>query len=624
MSTHLHTIITMFFNILSCLSLASFAMASFPPTPENVITKQIKDIPGASISYKETHICETKAKAYVGYINMPADYLTDVGNYSISTFFWYFHARHEPEKAPTTIYLAGGPGESSLYGATSDGGPCYVLNDSNSTENNPWSWNEHSNMLYVDQPVTAGFSYSKAINSTWNLLWDGSDGTQTPVTPFEAYNGSVPEENSTLIYGTYPDQNPALTANTSVVAARALWHFTQLFFGEFPERLTRNDQLNLAGNSYGGYWVSTSMAHFERQNVRIEAGKLKGRCLKLGTAVITNGEVDFLYQTETYPLMAHNNTYSFEAISQEQYVEAMDNYTKPGGCRDLIQQCRALGELSDPDEVGLNKTVNDLCASATGYCYLNVLGAYDVSGRSAFDMASKLPNPYPPAYATGWANKAWVLQELGARVSFTENSIISQTVLFGDISRRAGLKDVEYLLSRGIRIALIYGDRDYRCPWIGAEKLSMQANWDGAGAYRKAGYEEIHVNSSYIGGVAKQHGLLSFSRVFQAGHDVSWYQPETSFQIFNRAIFGHDIPTGRKNLGRNRHAAKWSTKGPLSAYGWREELPAPPPVECYMYDIVTTCAKNQVSDLSQARQTLDSFGGTLKPEHMRVQSLEPR
>lgn len=533
---------------------------------------------------------------------MPAEYLTDVGNYSISTFFWYFHARNAPEKAPTTIYLAGGPGESSIYGATSDGGPCYVLNDSNSTESNPWSWNENVNMLYVDQPVTAGFSYSKAINATWNLLWDGSDGTYTPVVPFEAYNGSVPAENSTLFYGTFPDQNPALTANNSVIAARALWHFSQLFFGDFPEHLTGNDQISLAGNSYGGYWVSTSMAYFERQNVKIEAGEIKGHCLKLGTAVITNGEIDFLYQTEYYPAFAHNNTYSFEAMSEEAYVEAMHNYTKPDGCRDLIQQCRALGELSDPDEVGLNETVNDLCSSATRYCYLYVLGAYAATGRSPFDMASKIPNPYPPSYATGWANRAWVQQELGARIGFTENSYVSQAVLFGDISRRAGLKDVEYLLSRGVRVALIYGDRDYRCPWTSAEQLSLVANWTGAAAYRKAGYEEIQVNSSYVGGVAKQHGLLSFSRVFQAGHDVSWYQPETSFQIFNRAIFGYDVPTGRQNLNHNRHATKWSTKGPLSAFGWKEKLPESPPVVCYMYDIASTCAENQVSNLTRICQ----------------------
>jgi carboxypeptidase C (cathepsin A) len=527
-----------------------------------------------------------------------------VGGYNISTFFWYFRARNNPEKAPTTIYLAGGPGESSLYGATSDGGPCYVLNDSNSTESNPWSWNENSNMLYIDQPVTAGYSYSEALNSTWNLLWDGSDGTQTPVVPLEAYNGSVPAENSSLLYGTFPDQNPALTANNSVVAARALWHFAQLWFTEFPEKLKGNDQINIAGNSYGGYWISTSMAYFERQNVKIEAGEIEGTCLNLGTAVITNGGIDFLVQTESYPTMAHNNTYSLKAISDDLFIASQNNYTKPGGCRDLIQQCRALGDLSDPDELNLNDTVNALCASATDYCYLYVVGAFDSSGRSAFDMASKLPNPWPPVYTTGWANKAWVQQALGARVNFTENSYVSQAIMFADISRRNGLKDLEYLLSRGIGVALIYGDRDYRCPWIGGEQLSTAANWTGAATYRNAGYEEIHTNSSYVGGVAKQHGLLSFSRVFQAGHDVAWYQPETSLQIFDRAISGRDIPTGRKRLGSGRHAAKWSTKGPLSAYGWTEKLPDSPPVECYLYDIATTCAENQVSVFVAVARTM--------------------
>jgi carboxypeptidase C (cathepsin A) len=590
-------------KILCSLALTSFATASFPPPPDNVITKKIKNVPGASISYKETHICETKAKAYAGYVNLPADHISDSQGdepHNVSIFFWYFEARNSPKKAPTTIYLAGGPGESSVYGATSDGGPCYVLDDSNSTESNPWSWNENVNMLYVDQPVTAGFSYAKAINSTWNLLWDGSDGTYTPVTPFEAYNGAVPEENTTVLYGTFPDQNLAYSANTSVIAARTLWHFAQLWFTEFPEYHRRDDRINIAGHSYGGFWVATSMAYFERQNERIEKDEISGKCLNLDLAVITNGQVDFLHQAEWYPQMAHNNTYGFEAISEDAYKESLNNFAKPGGCRDLITQCRASGDLLDPEEVGINQDVNDLCTAATYYCALHVLGAYTATGRSPFDMAAFSPNPSPPSYTTGFANRAWVQQALGARVNFTENSYVSQAILQGDPSRRAGLKEISYLLSRGIRVALIYGDRDYRCPWISGEALSLAANWTGAEAYSKAGYEEIRVNSSYVGGVVKQHGLLSFTRVFQAGHDVSWYQPETSFRIFDRAVFGRDIPTGGRDLDTRRHrgsakSSKYSTKGPSSAYGWRHELPESPEAQCYLYDVSSTCTGSQVS-----------------------------
>ena len=237
--------------------------------------------------------------------------------------------------------------------------------------------------------------------------------------------------------------------------------------------------------------------------------------------------------------MAYNNTYDLQVISEAAYNEALLNFTKPGGCRDLVEQCQALGRIHDPEEVAINATVNELCFEATAYCSQYVVGAYDANGRNAFDMAHFRPDPDPPAYVAGWANQAWVQEELGAAVNFTYGSyLINNVFVFqtGDIARRAGMGDLEYLLDSGVKVALIYGDRDYRCPcksaapmyWgavadydagLGVEQLSLQANWTGAAAYREAGYEEIVVNSSYVGGVVKQHGGLSFSRVFQAGHD---------------------------------------------------------------------------------------------------------
>jgi len=309
-------------TLLSGLALrAAISHAFLPPQPKGVTLKHIQHVPGASISYKETHICETKAKAYAGYVNMPAAYMSDIQGavpYNASIFFWYFQAREQPERSPTTIYLAGGPGQSSIFGATSDGGPCYVLNDSNSTENNPWSLNKHSNVLYVDQPVDAGFSYQSIIEGTLDLLWDQATSPYpSPITPLDAYNGSVPAENTTFLYGRFPDQSLAKTANNSVIAARTLWHFAQLWFGEFAERGTCDERIDLAGNSYGGYWVSTSAAHFQRQNEKIKQRTLRGRHLQVDTAIITNGCIDELSQGEWYPHLAYNNTYGIEVIPED-------------------------------------------------------------------------------------------------------------------------------------------------------------------------------------------------------------------------------------------------------------------------------------------------------------------
>ncbi|KAK6438255.1 hypothetical protein LTR95_005548 [Oleoguttula sp. CCFEE 5521] len=483
---------------VTILALAGFASASLPSPPKNVLVKHIPSVPGASISYKETFICGKNARAFAGYVHMPSIYLKDVQDednpYNASYFFWFDEARKNPGNAPTTIYLAGGPGENGEFGVTSDGGPCNILADSNTTETNPWSWNENSNMLYVDQPLTTGFSYSTFVNSTLDLLFDHADPMQSGILPFDAYNGSVPAENTTFLYGTLPIQDPTKTANNSVIAAHTLWHFAQLWFTEFPEYKTRNDRVSLAGNSYGGYWVSTSAAYFQRQNNRIKSGEISGKGLHLDSAVITNVCIDLLYQTEWYPQMAYNNTYNVSFITEQEYTESLFNWTKPGGGRDLILGCRALGAAYDPNEFAINAIVNEVCIEALGYGF---------------------------AVLSTW-RLAWVQEALGVPVNFTSTSnLVTNQFVYGsgDFVRRAGLPDIEYLLDQGVKVALIYGDWDYRCPWLGVEQLSLQANWSGAAAYRKAGYEEIVVNGSYVGGVVRQHGGLSFSRVFQAGHD---------------------------------------------------------------------------------------------------------
>lgn len=139
-----------FLTLWTVITLAGLVTSQFPPTPEGLTLKQVEALPGASISYKETTICETQARGWAGYVHLPSSILNEIETdepYDINMFFWYFEARNDPQSAPTTIYLAGGPGDSSSGAAVSEGGPCNVLRDGNSTVSNPWSWNTNSNML---------------------------------------------------------------------------------------------------------------------------------------------------------------------------------------------------------------------------------------------------------------------------------------------------------------------------------------------------------------------------------------------------------------------------------------------------------------------------------------------
>ena len=113
------------------------------------------------------------------------------------------------------------------------------------------------------------------------------------------------------------------------------------------------------------------------------------------------------------------------------------------------------------------------------------------------------------------------MKELGVPVNFTPSAVLPNTVFFygtADPVRTVGLDGINSLLETGVKVAMMYGDRDYRCPWNGAEKLSLAAHWSGAEAFRDAGYQYIVTNASYNGGAVRQYGNFSFSRFFEAGH----------------------------------------------------------------------------------------------------------
>ncbi|KAI9790859.1 MAG: Cell death protease [Piccolia ochrophora] len=73
-------------------------------------------------------------------------------------WFWHFANRHIANKQRTVIWLNGGPGCSSMDGALMEVGP-YRLKDDAHLEYNEGSWDEFTNLLFVDNPVGTGYSY---------------------------------------------------------------------------------------------------------------------------------------------------------------------------------------------------------------------------------------------------------------------------------------------------------------------------------------------------------------------------------------------------------------------------------------------------------------------------------
>jgi hypothetical protein len=119
--------------------------------------------------------------------------------------------------------------------------------------------------------------------------------------------------------------------------------------------------------------------------------------------------------------------------------------------------------------------------------------------------------------------------------------------------------------------------------------------------FRSAGYTDIITNSSYRGGVVRQHNKVSFSRVFEAGHSVGAFQPETVSKIFDRVMFDKDVPSG--SVARS----SYSSKGPKSSFEIKNKLPPSPKSECYVLDTLNTCTQEELAAFADGSAVVKDY-----------------
>lgn len=378
----------------------------------------------------------------------------------------------------------------------------------------------------------------------------------------------------------------------------AIWHMLQGFLGVFPQYRPNNSDsmgVHLFAESYGGRYGPAFATLWEEQNRLLNTSISQNTTIEIHLASlgIVNGCVDDLVQAPFYPVMAVNNSYGLTAINPIRAKLAAGSFDAPGGCKELITTCRELVASQDPTHQGDVQEVNSACANAYSSCSMNVLEPYFDAGRSVYDIAHYLPEPFPPNTFLEYLNSPDVLSAIGSPVNFTQTNrqVISAFTSTGDYERNALIPDIAALLNAGIRVGLIYGDRDYICNWYGGEAVSLAiaaaSGPDYATRFPAAGYAPIITNTSYIGGVVRQYGNLSFSRIYDAGHAVPAYQPETSFEVFARIMKGNSISTGAII-----DLSTFNSTGPTNSTH-TNDLPKSPAPTCWVRNILETCNTDQ-------------------------------
>ena len=264
-----------------------------------------------------------KVQQYSGYINVNHT----KGNHF---FYWFFESRSNPSKAPLILWLTGGPGCSSSLALLVENGPFLMNNESGKLEYNIYGWNSFANLLYVDQPVGTGFSYT---------------------------------------------DNPLGIETNEMTIARELTTFMEEFYQKFPKYSEL--PLFIFGESYAGHYIPPFTAYLLKNSPTIKAN-LKG-------IAIGDGWVNPKMQYYSYLEFMG----SIDFINRN-YIELLDEvFRKP--CMKLCEdgdeilsglECQIYSlAIMDSAELHMKRSINtyDVRARCTDFP-----GCYDFSKTHAF------------------------------------------------------------------------------------------------------------------------------------------------------------------------------------------------------------------------------------------------
>jgi len=209
-----------------------------------------------------------KVKQYSGYL--------DDDEEDKHLFYWFFESRNDPKNDPVVLWLNGGPGCSSLTGLFMELGPASITKDQK-IKHNAYSWNSNASVIFLDQPVNVGYSYS---------------------------GGSV---------------------SNTVAAGKDVYALLTLFFKQFPEYSEQS--FHISGESYAGHYIPVFAS---------EILSHKKRNINLQSVLIGNGLTDGLTQYPEYRPMACGDG-GWPAVLDESACRSMDNALPR--CLSLIENC---------------------------------------------------------------------------------------------------------------------------------------------------------------------------------------------------------------------------------------------------------------------------------------------
>ncbi|KAF1329242.1 Serine protease family s10, partial [Globisporangium splendens] len=388
-------------------------------------------------------------------------------------FYWYFESRSNPSTDPLVLWLTGGPGCSSMMAMLTENGPCQVQTDL-STKLNPYSWTNESNVVWLDQPTTVGFTYGAEEDADNN------------------------EDN---------------------VGENIFW-FLQGFFEKHPELVGRD--FYITGESYGGHYVPAA-AHYVWEQNKLQ----KFKHINLKGIAIGNGLTDPVIQMPHIVDMV-DNSYNVTLVNATQLADMQaaapecgrqlqECQTNTSACLDAFMFC--LEKLSAPLAEAKRNTYD-----IRMFCDEDSAACYDMTFVNEYLNS---PNVREYLHVDEQHVKNWQECNMDVNMAF---------ILSGDpgISYVSYVAD---LLNDGIRVLIYAGDADLVCNWYGNQAWAKALEWDGKAEFNAVAERAYITDSGIDAGAVRSHdNRFTFLRIYNSGHMVPRDQPEVALDMINKFV----------------------------------------------------------------------------------------
>jgi carboxypeptidase C (cathepsin A) len=443
------------------LGLLLFAATLFSLSTAYPVADQIVDLPGLS----------TAVSQFSGYIT-----LTGTQKH---IHYWLVEA--DVANAPLVFWTNGGPGCSGLIGFMTEQGPFYPDANGNLVPNE-YAWNKLANMVFLEQPVGVGFSYS-----------DNDED-------YHIGDDQAAQDNLATIRG---------------------------FLDLFPE--FAKTPIYLTSESYGGHYLPTWAAAIIDYN---DAVTDSAQRINFQGFAVGNPYTDY-YSGVGAEMLTYWGKQLLPKPSWDKYVasgcQEVTNQLNTSVCSYLILDfMRKIGNLNP---YALDFPV---CLSGQQRAFREFIYGQDANGKSVQSTFE----PCGDEYAAAYLNRDDVKAAIHVRPDIAWDEC-SRTTKYHTADKMLPMEKYypQILNSKthpSLRILVYSGDDDSVCGTVGTQRwiydlgFPVSSLWD---TWFVDGQTAGFITKFQTDG-KRDASRFAFMTVHGAGHEVPTYKPKEAFDLF--------------------------------------------------------------------------------------------